>query len=56
MARYSEKEIIAGQYMPFKTGESVVACVLTKFGKPNQGLGKHKGASRDFRKKTHFKL
>ena len=55
-ARYSEKEIIAGRYIPFKAGESVVTCVLTKVGKPNYGSGKHKGASLDFRKKTHFKL
>ena len=55
-ARYSEKETIPGRYIPFKAGESVVACVLTKVGKPNQDPGKHKGASRDFRKKTRFKL
>ena len=36
-------------------GYYVVACVLTKVGKPNQGSGKHKGASRDFRKKTRLK-
>ena len=54
--RYSKKEIIAGQYIRFKAGESVVTCVLTKFGKPNRGSGKHKRASRDFRKKTCFKL
>ena len=35
---------------------NVVACVLAKVGKPNWGSGKHKGASRDFRKKTRFKL
>ena len=29
--------------------------VLTKVGKPNQGSGKHKRGSRDFRKKIHFK-
>ena len=29
-ARYSEKEIIAGRYIPFKAGESVAGCVLTK--------------------------
>ena len=34
---------------------NVAACILTKLGKPNQGSGKHKGGSRDFRKKTHFK-
>ena len=33
----------------------VVACVLTKVGKPNRGLEKHKGVSRDFPKKTRFK-
>ena len=37
------------------TPPPVVACVLTKVGKPHQGSGKHKGASRDFFKKTHFK-
>ena len=55
-ARYNEKKIIAGQCIPFKAGESVVACVLTKVRKPNCGSGKHKGASRDFCKKTRFKL
>ena len=55
-ARYSEKKIIAGQCIPFKAEESIVACVLTKVRKPNRGSGKHKGASRDFRKKTRFKL
>ena len=54
-ARYSEKRIIARQYIPFKTGESVAACILTKVGKLNQRSGKHKGVSRDFRKKTRFK-
>ena len=34
---------------------NVVVCVLTKVGKPNLGSGKHKGESRDFRKKTRFK-
>ena len=34
----------------------VVACVLDKVGKSNQGSGKHKGTSRYFRKKTRFKL
>ena len=34
---------------------NTVACVLTKVGKWNQCSGKHIGASRDFRKKTHFK-
>ena len=53
--RYSEKEIIAGRYIPFKTGESVVACNLTRVRKPNQSLGKRKGASRDFRKKKPFR-
>ena len=33
----------------------VVACILTKVGKPNRGSGKHKGVSRDFPKKTCFK-
>ena len=35
---------------------NVVASVLTKVGKPNRGSRKYKGASRDFRKKAHFKL
>ena len=39
-----------------KAGESVVACILTKVGKPSQGSEKRKGTSRDFRKKTRFKL
>ena len=34
----------------------VVACVQAKVEKPNQGSGKHKRASRNFHKKTHFKL
>ena len=38
------------------TSVDVVACVLTKVGKANQGSGKYKRALRDFRKKTHFKL
>ena len=54
-ARYSDKEMIAMRHIPFKAGESVVACVLTKVGKTNQGSGKHKGGSRDFIKKTRFK-
>ena len=29
-AGYSEKEIIAARYIPFKAGESVVACLLTE--------------------------
>ena len=29
-ARYSEKDIIAGRYIPFKAGESVAVCFLTK--------------------------
>ena len=29
-ARYSEKRIIARQYIPFKTGESVAACILSQ--------------------------
>ena len=33
-ARYSEKDTIAGRYMPFKAGESVAVCFLTKVGKP----------------------
>ena len=52
---YSEK-IMAGRCIPFKAGESVVACVLTKVRKPNRDSEKHKGVSRDFRKKTRFKL
>ena len=54
-ARCFKKEIIARRYIPFKAGESVVVHVLTKVGKPNQGSGKHKRGSDDFRKKTHFK-
>ena len=53
--RYSEKEIIAGRYIPYKTGQSVVACILTKVGKLNQSLGKRKGLSRDFCKKKTFR-
>ena len=34
----------------------VVACVLDKVRKSNQGSGKHKGTSHYFRKKTRFKL
>ena len=37
-ARYSDKETIAMRHIPFKAGESVVACV----GKPNQDSGKQK--------------
>ena len=34
---------------------TVVACVPTKVGKPNQGSRKHKGGPRDFRKKKRVK-
>ena len=34
---------------------SVVACVFTKVGNPNQGSRKHKGALRDSHKMTCFK-
>ena len=34
---------------------TVVECVLMKVGKPKRGSGKHKGGSRDFRKKSRFK-
>ena len=50
---YSEKEIIAGRYIPFKAGESVVACVLTKLGKPNRAQGNKKKRRVTFVKKTH---
>ena len=55
-ARYSEKDIIAGRYIPFKAGESVAVCFLTKVGKSSQSSGKYKRSSRDFLKKTLFKL
>ena len=47
-----KKEITARRYIPFKAGESVLACVLTKVGKPNQGSAKDKRASRGFRKRN----
>ena len=41
-AGYSEKEIVAGRYIPLKAGGSVMTYVLIKVGKPNQGSGKQK--------------
>ena len=32
-----------------------MGCILTKVREPNQGSGKYKGGSRDFRKRTRFK-
>ena len=49
---YSEKEIIAGRYIPFKAGESVVVCVLTKLGKPNRTQGNTKKRRVTFVKKN----